>query len=75
VYLNARRVSREIQTGDLEHLGRLPGTRVEGERIASLLGVKPLLGRFDQRSDSQMGYGRPLKSEAFPANIVRIATR
>jgi CHAT domain-containing protein len=42
--LNAHRVSREIQTGDLEHLGRLPGTRVEGERIASMLGVKPLLG-------------------------------
>jgi CHAT domain-containing protein/Tfp pilus assembly protein PilF len=41
---NARRVSREIHTGDLEHLGRLPGTRVEGERIARMLGVKPLLG-------------------------------
>jgi hypothetical protein len=37
-------VSREIHTGDLEHLGQLPGTRVEGERIASMLGVKPLLG-------------------------------
>jgi hypothetical protein len=39
------RVSREIQTGDLERLGRLPGTRVEGERIASMLGVEPLLGK------------------------------
>jgi len=38
------RVSREIQTGDLERLRRLPGTRVEGERIASMLGVMPLLG-------------------------------
>jgi hypothetical protein len=42
--LQRGRVSREIQTGDLEHLGQLPGTRVEGERIASMLGVKPLLG-------------------------------
>jgi CHAT domain-containing protein len=41
---NAHRVSREIHTGDLERLGRLPGTRVEGERIARMLGVKPLLG-------------------------------
>ncbi len=41
---NAHRVSREIQTGDLERLGRLPGTRVEGERIARMLSVKPLLG-------------------------------
>ncbi len=38
------RVSRETQTADLDKLGPLPGTRVEGERIASMLGVKPLLG-------------------------------
>jgi CHAT domain-containing protein len=41
---NAHRVSRETQTADLDKLGPLPGTRVEGERIASMLGVKPLLG-------------------------------
>ncbi len=43
--LQRERVSRETHTGDLEKLGQLPGTRVEGERIASMLGVKPLLAR------------------------------
>ena len=43
------RVSREIHTGDLEKLGQLPGTRVEGERIASMLGMKPLLTRRSAR--------------------------
>jgi CHAT domain-containing protein len=42
--LQRGRVSRETQTADLDKLGQLPGTRVEGERIASMLGVKPLLG-------------------------------
>jgi hypothetical protein len=51
--LQRGRVSREIHTGDLEQLGRLPGTRVEGERIASMLGVKPLLLRRSAGSAHQ----------------------
>ncbi|MEW6211557.1 MAG: CHAT domain-containing protein, partial [Acidobacteriota bacterium] len=39
------RVSRETHVSDLKHFGQLPGTRVEGERIASMLGVEPLLGK------------------------------
>jgi hypothetical protein len=54
---NARRASREIHTGDLEYLGQLPGTRVEGERIASMPGVKPLLLR---RSAGSAHQGLPL---------------
>jgi hypothetical protein len=70
-------VSREIQTGDLEKLGRLPGTRVEGERIARMLGVKPLLLR---RSAGSAHQGLPLafRSRAFcilPAHGFFLADR
>jgi CHAT domain-containing protein/tetratricopeptide (TPR) repeat protein len=36
------RLSRDLDRGDL-HFKRLPGTRIEGERIAEMLRVKPLL--------------------------------
>ncbi|MDV2998264.1 MAG: Photosystem I assembly protein Ycf3 [Chroococcidiopsis sp. SAG 2025] len=36
------RRARDFERGKL-HFRRLPGTKVEGERIASLLGVKPIL--------------------------------
>jgi hypothetical protein len=51
--LQRGRVSRETLASDLERLGRLPGTRVEGERIASMLGVKPLLLRRSAGSAHQ----------------------
>jgi hypothetical protein len=38
------RRSRDLKRRDLS-FGRLPGTRVEGERIAEMLGVEPWLGR------------------------------
>lgn len=37
------RRSRDLNGRDL-HFGRLPGTRVEGERIAEMLGVEPWMG-------------------------------
>lgn len=38
-----KRQSRDLNNANL-HLGRLAGTRVEGERIAGLMGIQPLLG-------------------------------
>jgi CHAT domain-containing protein len=37
--------SLDARDADRLHFGRLPGTRVEGEQVAALLGVEPLLDR------------------------------
>jgi CHAT domain-containing protein/tetratricopeptide (TPR) repeat protein len=39
------RPSRDTYINDLDSLAELPGTREEGEHIASMLGVKPWLGK------------------------------
>ena len=39
------RLSRDTNISDLEHLGQLQAAQVEGERIATMLGVKPWLGK------------------------------